>query len=73
MNRFKHTIYDALAHCQEQGSSLSLPKHEQDNFALSEAFGYHYNEVNIITGDEIHEHLNLWKGAYRHEQRKTLN
>ena len=71
INRLQYTIYDALAHCQNQGSTLALPKNEEDNFALSEAFGYHYNEVNTITGEEIHEHLNLWIGAYRDQQGKA--
>ena len=70
INRYKTKIDDALAHCRAQGSTLALPTNEDDNFAFSEAFGYHVNEINTFTGDEYHEHMNLWLGAYRDPQGK---
>merc|ERR1712113_121044 len=63
MGRFKYRIHDALAHCEAQGASLALPTNENDNFVISEAFGYHVNEINTVTGEEIFGHMNMWIGA----------
>ena len=71
INRYKTKIFDALAHCEAQGATLALPKNLVDNYALSQAFGYHQNEINSITGEEVHGHMNLWIGVQSELNGKT--